>query len=130
MKLLLIYMTLLSLCLLIGPGGERISSQEEVKSEVLMPLSQESVDCPTIVAESHWLRTYYMMLKVLNPVKQLDLPSDYKSWNGIPCKSLSSSHKSYAPIPLQESHAAKFMRFLSARHSDGFYIYSLRKLII
>lgn len=130
MKLLLIYITLLTLCLLIGPGGERTSSKEEVKSEVLMPSARIPVDCPTIVAESHWLRTYYMMLKVLNTVKQLDLPSDYKSWNGISCKSLSSSHKSYAQMPLQESHAAQFMRFLSVRHSDGFYIYSLRKLII
>lgn len=130
MKLLLIYMTLLFLCLLIGPGGERISLKEEVKTEVLMPSDQVSAESTDIIADSHWLRTYCMIWKVLNPVKQLDLPSDYKSWNGIPCKSLSSSHKSYAPIPLQESHAAQFMRFLSARHSDGFYIFSLRKLII
>lgn len=130
MKLLLIYLTFLSLFLLAGPGGERTSSKDEVKAEVLLSSSQISTESPASVAESHWLRNYYMMLRILNPVKQLDLPSDYKSWNGIPCKSLSSSHKSYAPMPLQKRHVVKFMRFLSARHSDGFYIYSLRKLII
>lgn len=130
MKLLLIYVTLLFLFLLAGTGNAEASSDGEVTTEVVLSPTQISAEHPAIIAETNWLQTYFFMLKVLNPVKQLDLPGDYKSYNGVPCKSLNSGQKTAFIERQEESYVSKYMRLLSVRYSDGFYTYSQGKLII
>lgn len=131
MKLLLIYSILIFLCPVIRVGSERASFGEEAGMETVVLPEQISRE-PLVMADadSSWLRTYYYMLKVLNPVKQLDLAGDYKSWNGVRCKLLYSARNTFLSGLPQVCYTSEYMRLLSVRHSDGFYIYSLRKLII
>lgn len=130
MKLLLIYIALLFLVLVTGTASGQTSSDEEVTVEVVVPSEQIAADHPCFIAENNWLRGYFFMLRVLNPVKQLDLPGDYKSCSNIPCRALNSSQRTSLIEQQEESYISEYMRLLSVRYSDGFYIYSLSKLII
>lgn len=130
MKLFLIYIILLFLCLVMNSGGCQTFPKEEVSTETVVPKTLISSKFPAGIAGNNWLRSYFLMLKVLSPVKQLDLPGDYnKSWS-ITCKSLRSARKAILQIRQRICYTSEYMRLLSARHTNGFYVYSLRKLIL
>lgn len=130
MKLLLLSFVVLFFCLLIRTENEQASLKKEAETEVVMPLTQIASEFPVIVAETDWLKTYFLMLKVLNPVKQLDLPGDYKMWSSTFYKLLHASSEYLLTVRQKACYTSKYMRLLSARHRDGFYVYSLGKLII
>lgn len=64
------------------------------------------------------------------PGKQLDMPEDHGHGFHASAKVLAGNHRQASTACIQVFSSRKFMRLLSARHINGFYIYSLEKLII
>lgn len=79
----------------------------------------------------HWLDTYYVMLDALASGGQLDLTPDHSGHaNHCTGKTLCNDYKALMTARIQALCSYRFMRLLAARHTNGFYIYSLEKLII
>lgn len=64
------------------------------------------------------------------PGKQLDMPEDNGYGSHVSSKTLYGHHRPVLIAHVQWLYSQKFMRLLAARHMNGFYIYSLEKLII
>lgn len=90
------------------------------------PEPEETVTSPS---RGIWMRAYFMLRDILTPAIQEDLLQDYPA-NYFSGKISCSAYKSSLGGGIQILYSPKFMRLLLARHINGFYIYSLEKLII
>ena len=74
---------------------------------------------------------YFLILKALNPVTQIDLSAGSdQSWNILSYKILHGAQKIRVPMRLQMWYASEWMRMLSVWHDKSFLLYFLEKLII
>lgn len=83
----------------------------------------------SVIGVGGWMNAYLMLRDLLAPVKQVDLPQDYPA-NHFAGKVVYGVDKSSSSDRIQALYSPKFMRLLLARYINGFYIYSLEKLII
>lgn len=131
MRLLLVYMVVLFLGLVIGTEKEVMPKQNVICSEVVPHPAQAEVNVPDVMITSGWFRPYLFALNILDPAKQLDQSSDHdKSWYHLHGKMLRSAQRREAAVLEQSCCISEYWRLLSERHADGFYIYSLEKLLI
>lgn len=131
-KLFLIFVVLFSLLLFVD-GEEAIGVAEEEPAAVEQPgiMLSDGTELSEINLRSVWAEACILMWKSLVHVKQLDLPDDQGYCCQTPYRTLYSEHQSVLALGgAKNSASPKFLRFLSERHNRGFYIYSLRKLII
>ena len=118
MKFLLIYGVLFLLLWTKGSAIDREESltdytaEEEIGNEpVLVEVSSSDLKNNHI--------PYFLILKALNPVTQIDLSAGSdQSW------------KIRVPMRLQMWYASEWMRMLSVWHDKSFLLYFLEKLII
>lgn len=131
MRLVLIFFILFSCCLWAGFGKQQTGLLTEMPQEKQETGMQVSSKLSDHFGEQNWMRDYCLMIKVLSPVKQLDLPGDNsKSWNFLLGKTLRSEQKAETQGRCYPLLFTQYIRFLSGRYVNGFYIYSLRELII
>ena len=131
MKLFLLHIivVLVGMLMLTGEGQRQLTPP--ASTETVDENTQLTTKLSADLHKANWLRNYLLMMKVLNPAKQLDLPGDYeKCWNNVPCKVLPWVQQAAARSSLKVCYSTKYLRLLSERHSDGFYLYFLRKLLI
>lgn len=72
----------------------------------------------------------YAMLGAFTPVKQQDIPENTGSFSDFYYKTSLMNHSSLQINLHGRMCSGDFIRFLAERHQAGFYIYSLRKLIV
>lgn len=128
MKLLFIF--ILSLCFLILGS----SMSRDGKVNVIVHVSPEQTEnlfpelahteFKSMSQPSVFLRNLFL------PGKQLDLLEDNGFGFHVSSKTLYGHNRQVLTAWVQMLHSQKFMRLLAARHDNGFYIYSLEKLII
>lgn len=129
MKLLFIF--ILCLCFLIlgssmsseKKGNVAIADVSLEQGERLFP----DFDRAEFKSMSH---TAILLRNLFLPGKQLDMPEDNNHGFQVNSKTLYGHQHSVLTAHVQTLYSQKFMRLLSARHTNGFYIYSLEKLII
>ena len=130
MKFLLIYGVLLLLLWTKGSAIDREESLTDYTAE------EEIVNEPVLVeVSSSDLKNnhipYFLILKALNPVTQIDLSAGSdQSWNILSYKILHGAQKIRVPMRLQLRYASEWMRMLSVWHDKSFLLYFLEKLII
>lgn len=130
MKLLLIFILFL-LFFILGSGMNR-ELKEDIAVTESLPEEQEMLIRDFSISENYnWLDSYFRMLDVLASVKQLNLLQDQTGHSHHQEGKVLPGHRDSSMTScMQALYASKFMRLLSARHVNGFYIYSLEKLII
>lgn len=129
MKLLLIFILFLLFCLL-GSGMNRVWGRDIAMAEKSSEQPESLFSNISEIEVDDYLRANVFIRNILSPIKQLDLPEDHGHSYHLSAKILYHSNKSVLTARNQTFYSQKFMRLLSARHINGFYIYSLRKLII
>lgn len=77
MKLLLVFFTVFFCCLMMGTENGEAPEYEGVNTEVVVYQDQIMADIPDISVSPNWLRSYLLMLNILDPVKQIDLSGDH-----------------------------------------------------
>lgn len=129
MKLLFVFILLFVFLLLgssmsrEGKGEEPIADTTLEQSEILFPDAvQSEFRCSS--------RPAVMLRCLFLPGKQLDMPEDHGHAFHLSSKTLAGHRHPLLSEHVQMLYSQKFMRLLSARHINGFYIYSLEKLII
>ncbi len=131
MKLLLVFFTMFFLCLMMGTESGEAPEYEGVNTEVVVHQDQIMVDMSDISAAPNWLKSYLLMLNILDPVKQIDLPGDHdKNWHNLHGKVLRSMRYVGFAFRQKIGHVCEIWRLLSNLYNSGFYIYSLQKLLI
>ena len=132
MKLLLVF--ILFLIFLILDSGIGRELKEDITVAEPMPEQQEMLFARnTELRARDWYATCMFIREITGAsVNQGDIPDDqgghihgwgakaFFKYNGL----------SVLAGQMQALYSQKFMRLLSARHINGFYIYSLEKLII
>lgn len=131
MGLFLAYAIVLFFCLRTGMESKPATEDTVVRPEITVQQTQIEAEVPEGFIETGWLRSYLFMLKILEPVKQWDLPVDYDKYAFNPQgKFLSARDRTMAYVGQRTGLYSKFGRLLSARYLDRFYIYSLEKMLI
>ncbi len=131
MRLFLAYAAVLFFCLLTSTESKPATEDTAACPEIMVRQTQIEAEVPEGFIETGWLRSYLFMLKILEPVKQLDLPVDYDKYGFHPQgKSLSQKGRTMAYAGQRTGLFSKFGCLLSARYLDHFYIYSLEKMLI
>lgn len=131
MKLFLVLFTFFFLSLMAGSENRQVTLQCETCPEIVARQTQLEAYFPDDLVNPGWLRSYLFMLHILEPSKQLDLPVDHeKNGHGLSGKIIRSVHNTTFAPGQQIFRFSKYWRLLSARHINGFYIYSLEKLLI
>lgn len=130
MKLLLIFILFL-LFFILGSGMNQ-ELKENITVTESSPEKQDILIRDFSISENYnWLDSYFRMLDVLASVKQLNLFQDQTGHSHHQEGKVLPGHRdSLMTARIQALYVSKFMRLLSARHVNGFYIYSLEKLII
>ncbi len=130
MKFLLIYGVLF---LLLWTKGSAIDREESLTDYTV----EEGIVNESVLVEvsSSDLKNnhipYFLILKALNPVTQIDLSAGSdQSWNILSYKILHGAQKIRVPMRLQMWYASEWMRMLSVWHDKSFLLYFLGKLII
>lgn len=130
MKLLFIYLILTIILLVVEmdflrntTSGEDVA-EDCADKEYISSLQQEQ--------KIHYnlLCAYLLIKKTFSPVKQIDLSDDSEESAYFPYKTHHSSSDSEPFWQIRLMNSQKFLRLLSERHTNGFYTYSLGKLII
>lgn len=130
MKLLFIYLILTIIFLVVemdflrnATSGEDVADDSADK-EYISSLPQEQ--------KIHYnlLCAYLLVKQSFTPVKQIDLPDDGGASSCFPYKTCHSGPDSEPFWQIRLINSQKFLRLLSERHTNGFYTYSLGKLII
>lgn len=104
---------------LVGGPAEVIAGEMQISSEV------------SRLVGLNWFRSCLIILNVLEPVKQFDLSGDHdKNWYTLHSRFLHSRGEAEILVQQQICRIFKYMRLLIARYINGFYIYSLEKLLI
>lgn len=101
------------------PIADALPEQSELSSLDVVRAEFRSSSRPVVLLRSLFL-----------PGKQLDMPEDHGHGFQLSSKTLSGFRHQLLTARTQMLYSQKFMRLLSARHINGFYIYSLEKLII
>ena len=132
MRLLFLFLVVLFLFSVKRSEGTRIMPEEEtVVLEMTAPERPITSDLSRETECGDWDDARMWIIRVLNPVKQLDLPTDNsKAGLYLSCRVLRSDSKFVLSNQRQKIIGAQFMSLLSVRYFQGFYIYSLKKLII
>lgn len=131
MRLFLLYFIILFLSFLMqGSGAGKESAEESTPVETTFTVTTVASDFSISCPEKNWLKTYFWILQVVNPGKQFDIPTDYnKYWNFLSVRDIRALIGRNTICTVFFLSGAKYFRFLSARHINGFYIF-LRKLVI
>lgn len=131
MRLFQIAITISFLCLLIGVKDEQLPEKDKTYSEITTHQTQVSSDLSDFFKTPDWLRSYLFILNICDPVKQLDLPVNYdKIWNHLHGRMLRSVSRAEMAMSCQIRCISKYWRLLSDRYMNGFYLYTLEKLLI
>lgn len=129
MKLLFIFILFVCFLLL----GSSIS-QEKKGNIVIAGISSEQSEMlfPDMVRSELRSSSQPAVLfrNLFLPGKQLDTPEDHDHGFQVIGKTLPGHRRQVLTAQVRTLFAQKFMRLLSARYMNGFYIYSLEKLII
>lgn len=130
MKLLVFYIIVVLIFLTVV-SETRISVAEHIKAaEGLSEQSSVTAEYAGVDEEA-WFRAYMLMIRRIVPAKVLDLPGDKgMDQEHLFYKILHPSRQSFAGGHLRSITSNNFLQLLSVRHSKGFYIYYLEKLII
>lgn len=129
MKLLFVFILFVGFLLLgssmrsEGKGEEPIAGTTLKQSEILFPDAVRS-EFKSSSRPAVMLRCLFL------PGKQSDMPEDHGHAFHLNGKTLAGHRHPLLSEHVQMLYSQKFMRLLSARHINGFYIYSLEKLII
>lgn len=131
MRLFQIAITISFLCLLIGAKDEQLPVKDKIYSEMTTHQTQVSSDLSDFILTPDWLHSYLFILNICDPVKQLDLPVDHdKTWNHLHGRMLRSASRAEMAMSPQVRCISKYWRLLSDRYTNGFYLYTLEKLLI
>lgn len=130
MKLLMIYLTLLFLLLLRGSAMEKEMNQ--AKNTAGENIMKETVVTELSASDTSFdLKTYFLIMRALAPVNQLDLSSgNENNWNNLTCKILHGVSGKRIVTRIQMWYSTEWMKMLSTLHVKGFFVYFLRELII
>ena len=131
MKLFLVFLMICFLCLMAGSESKQVPEPDETCTEIMIPQPRITADLSENEITPGWLRSYLFILNIIDPVKQLDLPTDHdKNGHNLSGKVLRVGRNAVSGIQQQKFRLSRYWRLLSARHINGFYIYFLEKLLI
>lgn len=130
MKFLLIYLVLFFLWWTKGMAIDREESLTDYVAGERVENGATLVEVSSSDLKTNHL-PYFLILKTLNPVTQIDLSAGSdQSWNILSYKILYGTQKIRVPGRLQMWYVSEWRKMLSAWHDKSFLLYFLEKLII
>lgn len=131
MRLFLIVIAIFFFCFLAGSDTNAVRGTSDNYCEPAEYFVQADQKVTVGLDSPEWLKTYLFIRDVLSSGKQLDLPGDYqKNWNNLHGRILHFMQNGVLTIQQRICCTLKYLRLLAVRYGDGFYIYSLEKLLI
>lgn len=131
MRLFLIVIAIFFFCFLAGSDTHATQETSGDYSESVGYLVQADRKVTVGLDSPEWLKTYLFIRDVLSSGKQLDLPGDYqKNWNNLHGRILHFIQNGVLTIQQRICCTLEYLRLLAVRYGEGFYIYSLEKLLI